>query len=246
MPLRGLSADRFLREIRHFLWIGPSMHGNAVDAGWSCRDHAWITALLSRSLGHEPAFFHGEAFFVKAATKKSGNIGFYQRPHSWVVVESIGAVDLSIKSDFSSANDHLRIPLKCIYADECLPRGKNKVFFFDQTGEFSRALAYPEQLCNQVAALYLAGETERLHDDHLQYAAGWIGSPLIERLDAVYGDPSDLYAALLLHLHAFLEGHAPSLSGLPQEEAWHQLADTRKDAIERARRCIGAVAELPA
>lgn len=244
IQLRDLFSDRFLREIHHFLWVDPSFSGGVVDAGWSCRDHAWLTALLAQSLGYKPALFHGEAFFVKARTKRSGSLSYYQRPHSWVVVEGVGAIDLSIKPDFSSSGDNFRIPIRCIFADECMPRGKSKAFFFDQADVFTRAAEYPGQLCNQDTAVYLIKEAEQLHSGHMQYAAGWIGSPLTVRLDAAYGNPSALYAALLLHLRSFLEGGVPSLAGLPCEEAWRQIADMREGAIDRIRQCTGLMETL--
>ena len=70
------------------------------------------------------------------------------------------------------------------------------------------------------------------HED--QKATGFAGSPLTQKLDAVYGNPSDLYAALMLHLHSLLEGNAQSLATLPFDKAWRKLAAAREGAIERA------------
>jgi len=67
---------------------------------------------------------------------------------------------------------------------------------------------------------------------------GWIGSPLTLYLDSHYGNPSDLYAALMLHLRAFLDGDAQSLTGLPFDEAWRWLARVREGAIDRALQSI--------
>lgn len=248
IQLRDLISDRLLREIHHFLWIEPIISAEVVDAGWSCRDHAWLTALLAHSLGCRPTLFHGEAFFVKARTKRSGTISYYQRPHSWVVVEGVGAIDLSINPDFIISGDHFQIPIKCIFSDQCQPVGRKKVFFCHQGNAdvYSRAIEYPEKLSTEVAAIYLIKEAEQFHAGHIQRAAGWIGSPLTVRLDAVYGNPSDLYAALLLHIRAFIEGRAPGLSGLPQEESWRRVADTRQSAIDRACQSAGLIDLLPA
>lgn len=246
--LSELTSDRFLREIHHFLWTDSSLSGNVVDAGWNCRDHAWVVALLIQSLGYKPAFFHGEAFFVNAETKKSGNVSFYQRPHSWVAVENVGAIDLSIKPNFSSADDHLRIPIKCIFANQCLPRGRKQVIFYNQgnTHLFTRAIEYPEQLSSKVAATYLIKEAEHIHPGHLQQAAGWIGSPLTARLHATYGNPSDLYAALLVHMRSFLDHRAPSLTGLSWAEAWRRLADDREDATGQTSQFVSVTKTLAA
>lgn len=238
VQLRSLVSERFLRELHHFLWIEPSLSGKVLDAGWNCRDHAWLTALMVQSLGHKPLLFHGEAFFVKGANGKSGSVSYTQQPHSWIAVEGVGAVDLSVKPEFSISGDDFRIPVTCIFANECLPRGRSTAYFFDDPGVFAQAVRELPNRRNQASAVYLKHEAEHLHDGHLARAAGWIGSPLTQRLDSRYGNPSDLYAALLLHIRSFLVGSVPSLAGLPFDEAWGQLAARRAGAIDRARACI--------
>lgn len=240
--LRELISDRFLRELHHFLWIDPSLSGAVVDAGWNCRDHAWVTALLVQSLGYKPLLFRGEAHFIKGPNGKSGSLSYYQRPHGWIAVENVGAIDLSIKPEFSVSGDHYRLPVTCIFANEWIPRGKSKAFFLEDALAFARAMEDLPRRRNQVSAVYLTKEAEHLHRGHLTFSAGWIGSPLTRRLDATYGNPSDVYAALLLHLRSFLQGDVPSLSGLPFEEAWSRVAERRKGAIDQARRFMEATA----
>lgn len=242
VQLRDLYSDRFLREIHHFLWIGPSVHGETTDAGWSCRDHAWVTALLARSLGHKSILLHGEACFVVGPNERSVSISVHQRPHSWVIAEKVGAIDLSIKPDSRVSESDFRIPITGIFANAWIPRARGKVFFLDDAAVFARAAEDLPQRRNQLSAVYLINEAEDLHAGHLTRAAGWIGSPLTLQLDSLYGNPSDLYAALMLHLRAFLEGDAQSLTGLPFDEAWRWIARVREGAIERARLCLEATA----
>jgi len=242
--LRDLLSDRFLREIHHFLWIGPSVLGEATDAGWSCRDHAWVTALLARSLGHKPILFHGEALLVVGPNGRSGSISVHQRPHSWIAIEDVGAIDLSIKPDSRVSGSDFRIPITCIFANAWIPRAKGKVFFLDDAAVFARAIEDLPQRRNQVSAVYLINEAEHLHAGHLTRAAGWIRSPLTLHLDSLYGNPSDLYAALMMHLRSFLEGRVPGFSGLPFEEAWSRIASARQGAIVRAGLGTG-MAESP-
>ena len=238
VQLRDLHSDRFLREIHHFLWIGPSVHGETTDAGWNCRDHAWVTALLARSLGYKPTLLHGEALFVIGPNGRSESICVHQRPHSWVAMEKIGAIDLSIKPQNRVSGSDFQIPISGIFADAWIPHAKGKVYFLEDAAVFAQATEELPQLRNQRSAVYLVNEAEHLHAGHLTRAAGWIGSPLTLRLDSLYGNPSDLYAALMLHLRAFLDGSAQSLTGLPFDEAWRWVARVREGAIERANRCI--------
>ena len=238
VPLKDLLADRFLREIHHFLWIDPSVIGGTTDAGWSCRDHAWVTALLARSSGYRPALFHGEAFFAAGPNAKSAGVSVSQKPHSWVVVEDAGTIDLSIRPDARIDGGDYRLPITCVFADSWLPRGKGRVHFVDEANTYARAVEVLPRRRNTLSAVYLVNEAEQFHAGVVTRAAGWIRSPLTERLGCLYGNPSDLYAALALHLRAFLEGEAQSLRGLPADEAWRWLARTRDGAIDRACRCM--------
>jgi hypothetical protein len=242
IQLKDLLSDRFLREIHHLLWMAPSLAQDRMDAGWNCRDHAWVTALLLRSFGHRSTFFHGEAFFVRGQTGNAAGVSYDQRPHTWIFVESVGAIDLSVKPAFSISGDDFRIPISGVFANEAMPRGRSKAYFLTDAAAYARAAEDLPKRRNQVSAVYLLSEAEHLHEGHLTRAAGWIGSALTGRLHAAHGNPSDLYAALLLHLRSILDGSAASLSGLSFEQAWARLAGARKGAIERARQCIEAVA----
>jgi hypothetical protein len=238
VQLKDLLSDPFLRELHHFLWIGPSVHGATTDAGWSCRDHAWITALLARSLGHKPILLHGEALFVVGPNGRSESVSIRQRPHSWIAMEEVGAIDLSVKPQSRVSGSDFRLPITCVFANAWIPRARGKVAFIEDAAVFARAAEELPQRRNQASAVYLINEAEDFHAGHLTRAAGWIGSPLTLYLDSLYGNPSDLYAALLLHLRAFLDGDAQSLTGLPFEEAWRWLARVREGAIDRASRRI--------
>jgi hypothetical protein len=238
VQLKDLFSDRFLREIHHLLWLEASTAGVTVDGGWNCRDHAWITALLSLALGHTATLVSGEAFFSKSAAAGSSANSFNVRPHNWAWVHGVGAIDLSVKPVSRIAGNEFRMPIKCIFASEWIPRRKNSAYFLRDATQFARAVEVIPGQPGQAAAVYLASEAEYPHAGHLSCSAGWIGSALTGWLDAAYGDPSDIYAALLLHLRAFLEGHTRSLAALPFEKAWAVIADEREGAIDRARRYI--------
>jgi hypothetical protein len=136
--------------------------------------------------------------------------------------------------------DRIRVPITCIFADEWLPRDRGRTYFLVDAAACARAVDELPRRRNHVAAVYLSHEAEELHEGLRTRAAGWVGSPLTQRLDDVYGDPSDLYAALLLHLRAFLDSDAPGLAGLTFEAAWARLAESRAGAIERGLPTDGA------
>lgn len=233
IALKEFVSERFLREIHHFLWLDGDRSRDVVDAGWSCRDHALLTALLMQSCGLQPMLAHGEAVFCR----QTGNlppVSVSQRPHSWLLLEHVGAVDLSVKPDFVSAGERYRLGLNAVFAGEWLPRGKGKVYIVEDADVFARALdALPEQR-NHATALYHIAEAEHVHGGHITYSAGWIRSPLTQLIADDYGDPCALYAALLLHLRAFLARETPSLAGLTFDAAWQSIAATSDDALRTA------------
>lgn len=236
--LKDLFSDRFLREIHHLLWLEASAAGAAVDGGWNCRDHAWVTALLSLTLGRTATLVAGEAFFSKGATAESPASSFHVNPHHWTWVDGVGAIDLSVKPISRIEGTDFRVPIRCIFASEWIPRRKNNAYFLENRAQFVRAMEELPGRGNQTAAVYLANESEYPHVGHLSHAAGWIGSAMTAWLDARYGNPSDIYAALFIHLRAFLEERTRSLADLPFEDSWAALAADRKGAIDRARRYI--------
>lgn len=231
--LRDLVSDRVLREMHRFLWTGSSVSDTAVDLGWSCRDHAWLAALLAFRLGHAPALIHGSACYLARANAKRGPIEFTQDPHSWVVVDT-GALDLSIRPEIVSGGVSYRFPVRSLFANACLPRSNATAHFFDDGADAARAIEDHARRGGGTACVYVARETERLHEGHLHRAAGWIGSALTCYLDATHGDPTDHYLALLRHLCDFIDRQAPSLAGLPFDTAWSRIAATREGALDWA------------
>jgi hypothetical protein len=238
VQLKDLFSDRFLREIHHLLWLEASTAGAAMDGGWNCRDHAWISALLSLALGHTASLVSGEAFFSKDATAASSANSFHVKPHNWTWIHGVGAIDLSVKPVSRIAGNEFQVPIKCIFASEWIPRRKNSAYFLQDAAQFAHAVEVIPGQHGQATAIYLASEAEYPHVGHLSRAAGWIGSALTDWLDAVYGNPSDIYASLFLHLGAFLEGRARSLAVLPFEKAWAVIASEREGAIDGAHRYI--------
>jgi hypothetical protein len=241
IPLKEFASDRFLREIHHFLWLEvDAVADGVVDAGWNCRDHALIVGLLLQSLGHTPLFVHGEALFSRGRSGKIPGMIVTQIPHTWILLDGVGAIDLSIKPTFDSSGEQFRLGLDCVFANAWMPRGKGAVHVVNEAAAFVRAMEELPRRENHTTAVYLAREAEHVHDGHVHYSAGWAGSPLTQRLDREYGDPCDLYAALFLHLRAFLFREAASLAGTPAPVAWRRLAASRAHAIPQAIACFDA------
>lgn len=223
MALRQLIAPTFLRELHHFLWTEPCMVNNQVDAGWNCRDHAWILSFLLRFFGIESVVAHGEAYFAAGPTARQTAISYDQAPHSWLVIRNLGAIDLSIKPAFTIAENLYSVPIQWVFLGNAAPAGC-ETRFFSEDGAYRKAVEQLPAQRNKIGAAYLSRQYESLGEEHFRFAAGWIGSSLSCLLGTRDNDPSWLYAALLRHLIDFIQGRTRSLAALPFRDAWAAVA----------------------
>lgn len=230
--LRQLISASFLHELHHFLWTDTRMVGDSVDAGWNCRDHAWIITFLLRAFGHESVVAHGKAFYASGPTGKRATISYSQQPHSWVMIRKLGAIDLSIKPEFISAGDVFQVPIDWVFLNKAGAKTRCDTLFFSEDAAYQNAVTHLPLRRNQAAVAYRTMEVELLDDGHFPFAAGWTRSSLCDRLGLRHGDPSLLYTALLMHLIEFIRGNARSLAALPFDDAWAVLAERRWSTAE--------------
>ena len=232
--LKDLISDRFLREIHHLLWTEPGVPEDRFDPGWSCRDHAWATGLLAHSLGYEAAFAHGEAFFTMGGGARSAGHCMTQADHTWLTVRDVGIIDLSVRPDGNFPGIDASFPVKCIFANDWIPRRRTKVHLVAGRNEFVRLTSDLARNSSQTAAVYFPAKVEPVGPEYLGTAAQWIGSILTRKLTATYGDPTAIYAALFVHLRGFLDGTSASLAALPVDDAWQSLWKARGNAANLA------------
>ncbi len=230
--LRQLISAPFLQELHHFLWTETRMVDDHVDAGWNCRDHAWILSFLLRTHGIDCVVAHGEAFFAMGPTAKRPATSYGQQPHSWIVARNLGAIDLSIKPEFCSAGDVFQLPIEWVFLNRAGAKIRCDAQFFNADGPFRLAAENLPLRRNQAGAAYRVREIEWLETDHGGFAADWIRSPLSDKLGTRYGRQSGPYAALLMHLESFLRGDARSLAALSFDEAWGVILDRRLSKTE--------------
>jgi len=242
IQLRVLNDEHFLRELHHFLWMEPQFVEGRVDAGWNCRDHALVVALTLACLGHRSSLASGEALFARGTKGPPAAPGFAQKPHNWVVVDGIGAIDLSIKSQFECGGVSYRVPLASVFADAWHPRGRGRAVFLTSPEVFARTEAELKARPGDATAVYLTQALEPLHAGHLANGAAWTTSIMAKHLTDTFGDPAGCYAALALHLRDFLLGSARPLSRVAAAEAWATIAQARGGAVDRvladARACL--------
>lgn len=212
------------------------MVGNQVDAGWNCRDHAWVLSLLLQSFGFKSAVAHGEAFFAAGPAAKRPAVSYTQAPHSWILVKDLGHIDLSIKPDFVSAGDVFSVPIEWMFLNKTSAGNKCDTWFFSDAAAYQRTIDQLPGRRNRISAAYYIRRYELLESNHLESAAGWLRSSLADRLGTRYGNPSGLYAALLDHLRGILHGTAPNLVALSFDDAWAAIAERQYDLAEQPLR----------
>ena len=234
--LRHLVAPRFLRELHHFLWTEPCLIGNQVDAGWNCRDHAWILSFLLQSFGFESVVAHGEAFFAAGPAAKRAAASYAQTPHSWVMVKDLGSIDLSIRPDFSSAGDYFGVAIEWVFLNKGSAGNKCDTLFFNDAAAYRHTVDQLPALRNRIRVAYRIDGYERLDRNHLEFAAGWLRSSLADRLGIRYGNPSRLYITLLDHLAGLLRGATPGLATLSFDDAWAAIANQQQRITESVLR----------
>lgn len=205
------------------------MIGNNVDAGWNCRDHAWLLHFLLQGFGFETLIAHGEVFFGARSGARHQSVSYTQNPHSWVVIKGLGSIDLSIKRRFITSGDQFEMPINWIFLNNGPSLSRCTIVHCDNRTSYQRAVG-DLQLENRIAgAAYLVDSFERLDDSHLNHGAAWAQSPLAHGLRERTGkNPSPLYVALLNHMSDFISGRAPTLTGLAFDDAWDYLHSSAK------------------
>jgi len=239
-PLRSLQSDKFLREIHHLLWIDPFLNGEALDYGWSCRDHAWASACLIRLAGHEPVILRGSAVFFRRASASEPLMVLSQKTHAWCAVDGLGSIDLSVQDTATYNGQTIELPARCIYANKWVPEGRGTVAVLSQPSDFTEAANYFAR-ANRTAAVYEIKDGESLSPNFLIQADRWSHSPLTDRIRDRGCDPSAFYCSVIEHLLNVLRGGARSLADLDQPSAHSSLMSQSDGAQARVRESMRAV-----
>lgn len=215
------------------------MIGNNVDAGWNCRDHAWLLNFLLQGFGFETLLAHGEVFFGARNGARHQSVSYTQNPHSWVFIKGLGSIDLSIKRRFITSGDQFEMPIDWIFLNNGPSLSRCTTVYCDNRENHQQAIKDFHEDKRPAVAAYLVDSLERLDVTHLDNGAAWMQSPLAFGLRERIGkDPSPLYGALLHHMTEFISDRAHSLTGHTFESAWDYLHSS-------ANRNTGLTATIP-
>lgn len=222
----AVAAPDFQSELNGLFWIDDVERESVLDYGWSCREHAWATALLARSAGIEAFVINGQAAHVVRTDLTAGLLT--QHAHSWVMVGGmvfdfspkplarLGAVDVAVpKIAFSKVMDD----------------GWGAFSMSASEREFARSRAGAAASGNSVA-LYWAQESDTPLPSMIEDAVGYINSPLTDILKKQFDH--SIYAKALLHLDGVLHRRRAPLAGRPLMDQWEVISRAFDRPISRA------------
>lgn len=230
--LGRLIKKDFLDEIHHLLWDEPFENRGVMDSGWNCRDHAFVTLLLTTLMGFESLWAFGRATFIIGPRYGRPPYVLKQNPHSWVVLKNLGLVDLSPKSQGSDDESWPGIPIKTIVGDQWIPKGKGKLVIASNEFEYENAVARASHASHKYYAVYGSAKYFELSPLTVQNAFDHIHSPLTDRLRDMHLDDS-IYSCIALHLFDLAAGRSETLTQWPRFEAIESLIKEYPDAIDR-------------
>lgn len=214
--------------------IEPFDNREFYDHGWSCREHAWLVALLAEALGYSAVVMHGAATFLPRVPPGQARSIISQTQHSWVGVEEFGLIDLSPKprgqqsTGGQTATWGDPFPLGSIFRNQVGRSRANSVILVIDDVQFRNEVERLVPRKDTPHAVFRGRDYDTILEDIVLHAVDWINSPLTGRL-MLHFDRS-IYAKAFLHLHSYLDHRVSSLRHTDQLGAWRRIDATHRDA----------------
>ena len=226
---RMMGTAAFKREINHLLY-SKSHAGNdgEFDAGWNCRDHALVIALMLKSGDAYPKIANGKVMFVQGPY--SGNAAFgigqeihYERGHNWVVHPKFGLIDVS--PSLEAGHRRIRAPFNGIFNRVWLPPGKEKakVVMCDEPQDYEQEISKASKAYGHSTAVYLHLDDQEVTGKLLKSPFKFLNSRFSAEIKKRFG--STFYPAVANHLYHYMLGDKNSLLSLGNVKAWGTALD---------------------
>lgn len=226
------------RELNHLLWFPPlaATRTMMADAGWACRDHAYILGLALACLGEPCAMVQGRAMYVAGPRPQRPPVGVgldatHDALHWWLHRARGGLVDLSPRLEGLHLHDEFHGVVDGRWQPEAPGAGKVKVVTHaEDLIPYEQAIARASHASNDVWAIYgpiniTHAAIGRAHlDDPFQFA----NSPRVKLLQ-IQGHQPQVYLSAALHLRALMLGRGTSLANITTDAAWAYLARAHAD-----------------
>ena len=226
---RMMGTSAFKKEINHLLY-SKSFTGSdgELDAGWNCRDHALVMALMLKSGDTYPKIAIGKCMFVQGPY--SGNAAFgigqethYGSGHNWLVHTKFGLIDVS--PSLEAGHRRFRASFNGIFNRVWLPPGKErtKVVLCEEPQGYEQEINKASKAYGHSTAVYLHLDDLEVSDKLIKSPFKFLNSRFSTEIKKRFG--AGFYPAVAHHLHHFMLGERDSLLSLGNLKAWGTVVD---------------------
>ncbi len=226
---RMMGTAAFKKEINHLLYSNSYTGTDGeFDAGWNCRDHSLVMALMLKSGDNYPKIANGKCMFVQGPF--AGNVAFrigqedyYKTGHNWLVHSKFGLIDVS--PTLQSKEHRFRSVFNGVFNRVWLPPGKERVSvvvchdlddYVEQIEKASHAMAHS-------TAVYMHLAEQDVTEKFIESPFKFLNSRFSTEIKSRFG--ADFYPAVAKHLHDFVLGKNNSLVSLGRVKAWGSVVD---------------------
>ena len=226
---RIMGTAAFKKEINHLLYSNSYTGSDGeFDAGWNCRDHSLVMALMLKSGDNYPKIANGKCMFVQGPF--SGNAAFgigqedyYKSGHNWLIHSKFGLIDVS--PSLQSKEHRFRASFNGIFNRVWVPQGKERVSvvlchdlhdYVEEIEKANHAMAHS-------TAVYMHLDDLEVTEKLIKSPFKFLNSRFSTEIKNRFG--SDFYPAVAKHLHDFVLGKSNSLIGLGRVKAWGTVVD---------------------
>jgi len=227
---RMMGTAAFKKEINHLLYSN-SITGNdgEFDAGWNCRDHSLVMALMLKSGDNYPKIANGKCMFVQGpvagnAAFRIGQEDYYKSGHNWLVHSKFGLIDVS--PTLQSKEHRFREAFNGIFNRVWLPPGKERasVVVCHDLHDYAEEIEKASHAMSHSTAVYLHLDEQEVTEKLIDSPFKFLNSRFSTEIKSRFG--SDFYPAVAKHLHDFVLGRSNSLISLARVKAWGTVFDT--------------------
>ncbi len=226
---RMMGTAAFKKEINHLLYSNHFTSSDGeFDAGWNCRDHALVVALMLKSGDDYPKVANGKCMFVQGPV--SGNAAFRigqedhsKSGHNWLVHSKFGLIDVS--PALQSREHRFREPFNGIFNRVWLPPGKERTSVVQHLDpdDYMKAIEKARRALNHSTAVYLHLDELEVTEKLIKSPFKFLNSRFASEIKSRYG--AGFYPAVAKHLHGFMLGKRDSLTSLARLQAWGSVVD---------------------
>ena len=226
---RMMGTAAFKKEINHLLYSNSFTGSDGeFDAGWNCRDHALVMALMLKSGDTYPQIANGKCMFVQGpvsgnAAFRIGQEDYYKSGHNWLVHAKFGHIDVS--PSLLSKEHRFREAFNGIFNRVWLPPGKERVsvVLCDDPLVYQEEIEKASHKMSHSTAVYLHLDDLEVTEKLIKSPFKFLNSRFSAEIKSRFGP--DFYPAVAKHLHDFVLGKRESLMSEGRVKAWGAVVD---------------------